>query len=95
VDLAGLSLLPVHLNLGTSLEMETSEISLNNNLYLALITEEMPDVMEVLNIMVCNIILITESVLKPLTHIPPVVVQLLHANNHLAQCPLSPTKAMH
>jgi len=94
VDLAGLSLLPLHLNLGTSFKLEPSEISQNNNLFHVILLKEMPDVTEVLNITVCNIILITESVPKPLTHIPPVVVQLLHANNHLAQNPLSPTLAI-
>lgn len=89
MDLAGLSLLLLHLNHTNGLKPEFSEISLNNNLYHVIILKEMPDVVEVWNITVCLITLPMESVPNHLTHIPLEMVKLLLVHNHLVPKTLS------
>lgn len=95
VDLAGLSplLLPLnHINIS---KLELSEISQNNNLFHVILLLEMPDVTEVWNITVCNIMLKTESAPNHLIHTPLEMVEVHHANNLLVLKTLSLTPDIH
>lgn len=83
VDLAGLSLLPLHVNLKNGSKLELSDYSLNNN---SVIVTQLStvDAWVVGNIMECNIMPTMESVPNHLIPINPEMDKPTLAENHLA-----------